>query len=98
MAVSKLTVKCVKALALGSILAVGAGCASTEQMDELKAMVSKAQSDATAAMGAASDAKKGAVDARLLAERAMDAAREAQSCCNANSEKIDRMFKKSMMK
>jgi predicted small secreted protein len=44
------------------------------------------------------DAKAMAEEANAKADAAMNAAQDAQSCCNANSEKLDRMFHKAMMK
>lgn len=46
------------------------GCATTSQLEEVKAMAQKAQ----------------------------DTADAANQCCKANTEKLDRMFKKSMYK
>jgi murein lipoprotein len=60
------------------------GCATTRDLDALKLEVDKANA---AAAQAASDA--------AAAKAKADA---AQQCCNANSEKIDRMFKSSMNK
>jgi len=60
------------------------GCATTRDLDALKAQVEKAQAtaDQAAAAAAAASAK----------------ANSAQACCDANSEKMDRMFKQSMNK
>ena len=60
------------------------GCATTRDLDALKAQVEKAQStaDQAASAAAAASAK----------------ANSAQACCDANSEKMDRMFKQSMNK
>ncbi len=37
-------------------------------------------------------------DARNMAQAAMDAANGAQACCNANEERINRMYQKIMSK
>ena len=70
------------------------GCA-TEQMKqdiaEAKAMAEQAQADAGQAQSSADAAAS-------QADMAMDAARGAQACCDANSERVDRMFRKAMMK
>tara|TARA_R110002124_G_C8686978_1_gene492654 strand:+ start:348 stop:593 length:246 start_codon:yes stop_codon:yes gene_type:complete len=60
------------------------GCATTRDLDTLKAQVESAQA---AASKASADA------AAALAK-----ANAAQACCDANSEKMDRMFKQSMNK
>ncbi|EGV28424.1 chromosome partition protein Smc [Thiorhodococcus drewsii AZ1] len=36
--------------------------------------------------------------ARDMAQQAMDTANSAQSCCNANTERLDRMYQKIMGK
>ena len=36
--------------------------------------------------------------ARDLAQQALDAAKGAQSCCDANTERLDRMYQKIMSK
>jgi alcohol dehydrogenase class IV len=84
-----------KALCLGGALALISGCASTnaveDEMAQLRAQLSQVQSAAAAASNQASEA-------RFMAEKAMDAARTANNCCTANTERMERMFKKSMSK
>jgi murein lipoprotein len=60
------------------------GCATTRDLDTLKAEVEKAQAtaDSAAAAAAAAQAK----------------ANGAQTCCDNTNEKLDRMFKQSMNK
>jgi outer membrane PBP1 activator LpoA protein len=53
------------------------GCATTSQLDEVRAMAQKAQQ---------------------TADMAMQRADAANQCCQNNTEKLDRMFKKSMYK
>ena len=60
------------------------GCATTRDLDVLKTQVEKAQATADAAAAAAA--------------KAQAAADAAQACCDANTEKMDRMFKQSMAK
>ncbi len=67
------------------------GCATTGDLDALKAEVDKANSTASQAAADASAAKRDAAAAKTAAEQARDAA-------NATNEKLDRMFKKSMQK
>jgi murein lipoprotein len=61
-----------------------AGCATTRDLDVLKAQVETAQATAN----------KAAADAAA----ALAKANAAQACCDANSEKMDRIFKQSMNK
>ena len=101
------------ALTASALLMVAlAGCASTDSVkqaqataDEAKALASQAASDASSAKStaetasaAAADAKRMAANAQNTANSASQAAAGAQSCCNANTEKLDRMFRKSMSK
>lgn len=77
------------------------GCA-TDQMKkdiaEAKAMASEAKAEAARAQSSADAASSQAQAADAKAQSAMDAAADAQACCNANGERIDRMFRKAMMK
>lgn len=82
------------------VLAAGlaAGCATNKdieglqkQIDKLNTDVSKASADAAAANSAASEAAMKAAAAEEAANRAADYAADTNS-------KLDRMFKKSMMK
>lgn len=75
-----------------------AGCAGTSeieslqsQIDELKTQISTASSDASKAQAAAQEAASQASSAEAAANRAAQYAEDTNS-------KLDRMFKKSMMK
>lgn len=68
-----------------------AGCATTSDLDDLRAEVQKANSTANQAASDAAAAKRDAAAAREAAEQARDSAQET-------NEKLDRMFKKSMYK
>ena len=70
------------------------GCA-TEQM---KQDIADAKAMAEQAQATAEQAQSSADAAASKADMAMDAARGAQACCDANSERVDRMFRKAMMK
>jgi len=79
--------------------AVGAsGCATTKEMDALKADVKTAMDRASAAESTANAARQEAAAARAAAERAEKAAMDAKAAAEATDEKIDRMFKKTMNK
>ena len=68
-----------------------AGCATTSDLDALRAEVEKANSTANQAAADAAAAKRDAAAAREAAEQARDSAQDT-------NEKLDRMFKKSMYK
>ncbi|MEM8560609.1 MAG: Lpp/OprI family alanine-zipper lipoprotein [Pseudomonadota bacterium] len=83
-----------KTLASGAMivaLASATGCATTGDLDALKAQVDKANSTASQAAADASAAKSDAAAAKAAAMEARDAA-------NETNEKLDRMFKASMQK
>ena len=67
------------------------GCASTSDIDEVKAMAQQAQSDAQQANDAAAKAQS-------TADQALQAAKDAQASADEANEKVDRAFKKSMEK
>jgi len=70
------------------LLAAVAGCAtnaaSPDDLDALRAQVQ--------------EAKRAAERAQATADAAMSRAEEANNCCSATTEKIDRAFKKSQAK
>ena len=93
------------AAGVAALVTLGAGCVSNADLATLRADVESARAVAMAAQdtaaGAVADAEAARAEAGMAsrtANRALSAAREGQACCAANSEKIDRMFKKSMMK
>lgn len=67
------------------------GCATTGDLDALRAEVDKVSATANQAAADASAASKDAAAARAAAE-------QAAASANATNEKLDRMFKKSMQK
>lgn len=84
--------------ALVAAVALGTGCATSQEVQDLRSMVEDAQTTATQASNAASNAQAAADAASARADEAMGAAVESNACCDATNEKIDRMFKKSMYK
>ena len=64
----------IAALLAGGILS---GCATTDQLNEVKAIAERADQKAS---------------------KAMEAAQDAQACCNANSDKLNKMYQKMMSK
>lgn len=83
---------------MASYIAIGAGCASTSDIDEIRNMAREAKGAADRAERTAKRAESRATEAQRQAEQALSAANAAQACCTANTEKLNRMFKKSMTK
>jgi len=90
----------VSALVLAAALATG--CANTGDLEETAnraaADASAAAAAAEAARAAADRAAQSAAAAQSTADQALSAAKEAQACCEANRESMERMFQKSMSK
>lgn len=95
-----------KVSALALVLGVAGGCATgQEERDQLQSTVDQAARDAAAAKSAAEAARaaadsaaQAARNAQATADEALAAAEEAQSCCDANRDRLERMFQKSMSK
>ncbi|MEX2125528.1 MAG: Lpp/OprI family alanine-zipper lipoprotein [Woeseia sp.] len=95
-----------KVSALVLVLGMAGGCAaSQEERDRVQATVDGAARDAAAAKSAAEAARaaadsaaQAARNAQSTADEALSAAEEAQSCCDANRDRLERMFQKSMSK
>lgn len=86
------------------IVGLASGCASTG-LDEVRATANQAAADAAAAKTAAEAARAAAdraaqqaASAQSTASQALQQANSAQSCCDANTERLERMFQKSMSK
>lgn len=104
----KIVAPAVLVLALGVL----GGCASTKDLEAVRAVADKAVADAAAAKAAAdkaaaaaakaqstADAAKSSADAAVSsADAAKSTAGSANACCQDTQTKIDRMFKKSMYK
>lgn len=86
--------KMYKTAATGAMLVALAGitgCATTADLNALQAQVDSVKATADQAAADAAAAKSAAAAAQSSADA-------AQACCNANGEKLDRMFEKSMTK
>ncbi|MCP5423940.1 MAG: hypothetical protein H6970_02560 [Gammaproteobacteria bacterium] len=73
------------------VAGLGAGCATTSDLEEVRAEARQAQATAN-------DAKSTADSALATATEARSAANEAMSCCQANTERLNRVFRRSMYK
>lgn len=87
-----------KAGVIAAVLAMAGGCATTEQLAEIKTMASNAQSAAAAAQSRA-DASMAAANSAMEAARAAQAsANAAQSCCNDQKSRLDGIVEDMMKK
>ena len=82
------------------VLSIGlvTGCATTDQMKQMQADITKAQQSADAALAAANEAKSTAGMADNKAAAAMDAANAAQNAADDCTERCDRIMQKAMSK
>jgi hypothetical protein len=94
-----------KVSALVLFLGLASGCATTAQLDAVKATADQAAADAASASSAAEAARAGAdraaqaaAAAQSTADEALEVGAVAVVCCEANRETMDRMFQKSMSK
>jgi sensor c-di-GMP phosphodiesterase-like protein len=88
----------IKVAFLAMALVLAGGCATTEQIDEIRSIANSAQSTANNAASQASSALSAANRALDAARAAQTAANAAQACCDANTSRIDRAFEQSMQK
>ena len=81
-------------------IAVVTGCATvtTEQLDAVRSTAEAAQNAANAAQSAANEARQLASSAQSTANQALGAAQDAQACCDATNQRLDRMFEQSQAK
>jgi hypothetical protein len=96
------------ALKLSTLLAAAiivTGCAAGATNERIEALATQAGADAAAAASsaeaaraAADRASQAAAAAQSTADQALSAATEAQACCEANRESMERMFQKTMSK
>jgi hypothetical protein len=77
--------------ALALVVGLAGGCASTQDLERVEGLAMQAQSMAR-------DAQASADRANQTADAALQTAEGAQACCDANTERMDRMFRKSMYK
>ena len=81
------------------VLAMAAsGCATTAELDKMRADIQSASDRAASAQASADAAMAEAKAARAAAENAERAALDAKAAAEATDEKIDRMFKQTMNK
>ena len=83
-----------RAVALVAGLALVAGCQgiTQEQLDAVRATAEAAQNTANAAQRTANEARQLASGAQSTANQALSAAQDAQACCDATNQRIDRLL------
>ncbi|RLA47070.1 MAG: hypothetical protein DRR06_03520 [Gammaproteobacteria bacterium] len=74
------------------------GCASNSDLDKVRAMAQQAQTSADAAQRSATAAQVTADQAVAQSADALARAASAENTANETDAKVDRMFKKTMMK
>jgi murein lipoprotein len=83
--------------ALAALLVLS-GCATTKQLDEVRAMAQQAQMSADEAKSMAMDAKASSDRAASEASAARQAAEMAAQTSAETNQKLDEMFRRAMMK
>lgn len=78
--------------------ALAAGCASTQDLQKVKATAQDAQQTAQQAMQTAQQANQTAMQAKRQASDAQSTANQALSLAQQNSEKMNRMYQHSQNK
>jgi murein lipoprotein len=76
---------------LTTAITLTVGCASTQDLEAVRTMAAQAQADASAANATANNALAVAEEARTIANEALTASR-------ATDERLNRMFKRAMLK
>lgn len=94
----RMTVKNIAGVILIAAAVGASGCAATGNNDELRQDVRQATEAANRAAASAEAARAEASEAKQIAQEALNTAREANQQSRENSEKIDRMFKRTMQK
>lgn len=91
--------------AIAVSVGLATGCASTGEVEKIRAMAESAESTASQAQQAAREAMTAADEAKVAARQASDTANEAlrvgeeaNACCIETNEKIDRAFRRTMAK
>ena len=88
----------VKATAIALALGMLGGCATTEEIAQIRATAEKALSTANSATSRADNALSVANSALDAANSAQSTAEAAQACCSENTSRLDKMFEKAMAK
>jgi len=90
--------KIIKVSVLALLIGMLGGCADMTQIDAAKAAAAAAIDRANEAYKLAADTHGVALDNTYAISKAQKTADEALKCCHDNTQKMDRMFEKAMMK
>ena len=86
------------ALVCGLALASGCATVSVEDLAAVRATAEAASSAANDAQRTANEARQLASGAQSTANQALSGAQDAQACCDATNQRLDRMFEQSQQK
>ncbi len=86
------------ALVCGIALVSGCATVTVDDLNAVRATAEAAQSAANDAQRAANEARQMASGAQSTANQALSAAQDAQACCDATNQRLDRMFEQSQQK
>lgn len=88
-----------RSIVAAAVILFATGCATnTEEMSELRSLAQEAQQTAERAQSRAERAESRASEASQKADEALRKANEAQTCCETNRQRMERMFEKSQQK
>lgn len=91
-------IKALKVSAIVLTAALATGCASTSDIDGLQAQINDLNNKISTASSDSASAQAAAAEAAAKASAAEAAANRAAQYAQDTNSKLDRMFKKSMMK
>lgn len=91
----KIALKCMIA---GGVLALAAGCATTKQLEEVRAEAEAARQAAAEAQSMVENARSMIEDAMRTARAAQSAAEASQNCCTDLERKLDRALQEMQRK
>ena len=86
------------ALFCGFAFAAGCATVTVDDLNAVRATAEAAQTAADNANRAANEARQLASGAQSTANQALSAAQDAQACCDATNQRLDRMFEQSQQK
>jgi len=86
------------AIVCGFALAAGCASVTVEDLNAVRATAEAAQTAANNAQRAANEARQLASGAQSTANQALSAAQDAQACCDATNQRLDRMFEQQQSK
>lgn len=86
------------ALVCGFVFVTGCATVTTEDLAAVRSTAEAAQNAANEAQRLANEARQLASGAQSTANQALSAAQDAQACCDATNQRLDRMFEQTQQK